>query len=361
MKKFIKAAAVFMLPVLLIIGVFFAALWRTGELGDTKSVYEAEQNGTMTQFGFAYRDNTRALKHEIASAKAADLLVLSTSRGMQFRGEFFATDSFYNAGGGIAFATQAQYFLETMPKESLPTHLLLVLDQYFYNEDWANIDDNRDTEPYEYTKPGTWYMLRRSMEDYLDGKYSLLSALSEKSGVYGLSAAVRGAGFYADGSYSYGAELENPARSVDEKLADSLNRISLSTNRFEYGDTVNAVVLERTGQLLDFCKQNNIAVTAIIPPYAPTVWRTMQQSGQYTYIEKLGETLTQLFDGYGYEVFDYTSMDDTADAQYIDGFHGGSSVYAQICLRLAESSQLLSSYIDTDACNAFLQKYKAAL
>ena len=28
MKKFIKAAAVFMLPVLLIIGVFFAALWR---------------------------------------------------------------------------------------------------------------------------------------------------------------------------------------------------------------------------------------------------------------------------------------------------------------------------------------------
>ncbi len=354
MKKFIRTAAVFMLPVFIICGLFFAVLWRTGELADTQSVYDAQQNGTLTQFGFAYRDNTRALKHEISSAEGADLLVLSTSRGMQFRGDFFSTDSFYNAGGGIAYATQAQHFLETMPKESLPKQLLLVLDQYFYNEDWANIDDRRDTEPYEYTKPDTWYMLRRSMEDCLDGKYSVLSALSARDGVYGLSAAVRGSGFYKDGSYAYGPELTDTSKDVGAKLADSLSRISMSTNRFEYGDSVNAAVLERTKQLLAFCSQNGIEVTAVLPPYAPTVWNVMQQTGQYTYIDKLYPALKPLFNEYGFEVFDYSNLEETVDEEYIDGFHGSDSVYAAICLRLSESSEILGKLIDTDTCKAHL-------
>ncbi|MBD9280923.1 MAG: hypothetical protein EGS70_11185, partial [Clostridiales bacterium] len=52
-----------------------------------------------------------------------------------------------------------------------------------------------------------------ALADYLDGKYSLLHVLGTQDGVYGMSAAGRGAGFYADGSYTYGTAVLHPEKS----------------------------------------------------------------------------------------------------------------------------------------------------
>lgn len=168
MKRFLKILALFLAPVILLLGMFSLALVRSGELTPTADIEAAALDGGLELFGLAYRDDTRALKQAVANARGADVLVLGTSRSMQLRGAFFASDSFYNAGGGIAYISQAQVFLENMPPDARPKHLLLVLDQYFYNETWTSIEPEDSAALRPYTQPDAFYALRRALADYLD-------------------------------------------------------------------------------------------------------------------------------------------------------------------------------------------------
>ena len=167
MKRFLKILALFLAPIALLLGAFSLALVRSGELAPTADIEAAALDGKLELFGLAYRDDTRALKQAVANARGADVLVLGTSRSMQLRGAFFASDSFYNAGGGIAYISQAQVFLENMPAAARPKQLLLVLDQYFYNEAWSSIEPEDSAALRPYTQPDAFYALRRALADYL--------------------------------------------------------------------------------------------------------------------------------------------------------------------------------------------------
>lgn len=346
MKRFLQIAGAFMLPVVLVAAVFLAALLRCGELAPTPRVVRDTLDGKVSLFGLAYRYDTRPYKRDLAAANKAAVLVLGTSRSMQFRGGFFETDSFYNAGGGIAYLPQCITFLRNLPDDALPENLVLVLDQYFFNQKWASSDPDRDTEYVPYVDPDFSYAYKKIMNDYLDKKFSLRAVFTAPDTVRGLFAASRAAGFYPDGSYSYGTDVLHPEESADAGFADTYSRIARDTQRFEYGDEASAEMLAALEELLAYCSEKNIAVTAILPPYAPSVWQTMLESGNYGYIERLYETLAPVFAAHGCEVFDYTYLAETSDEMYIDGFHGSDRVYAAICARLAEDSALLDGLFD---------------
>lgn len=352
MRRFIRVLALFLLPVFLVCAFFFAAILRSGELLDTRAAAQRIANGEDLFIGLAYRDDTRSIKQFVAAQKKARLLVLGTSRSMQFRGGFFETDSFYNAGGAVAFAPDLLPFLKSLPKEALPENLLIVLDQYFYNEQWGSEDMWPGERDYLFTDPVPADYLWRAMQNYASGKFSLRSALFPPKDVYGLAAAGRGSDFYSDGSYSYGRQAQDPSTGSDAGFSDTYLRISLGTNRFEYGQSVCAFDVEATRDLLEFCQNNDVQVTAILPPYAPSVWQRMKESGQYSYIQQILPALGPLFAQYGAEIFDYTYLPETEDAQYIDGFHGSDRVYAAVCLRLSQDSDLLSSYLEPEKLNA---------
>ncbi|MEG1074180.1 MAG: hypothetical protein RSF84_03490 [Ruthenibacterium sp.] len=349
MRHFLRIIAIFMAPIFLLCGVFFTGLLRSGELADSAALADATVKGDVALYGLAYRDDTRAYKQRVTAQKSAELLVLGTSRSMQFRGDFFKTDSFYNAGGAAAYLPQMLFFLQSLPKESLPKHLLLVLDQYFYNETWGNVDNERDTAPFVFQKPDIGYSFRRMLSGYLDSKYSLLRVLQTPQGVYGMSAAGKNAGFYADGSYTYGTALLHPEQSLDYGFKNTLSRIDRGIDRFEYGAVCSRENIAATEKLLAFCKENAIAVTAVLPPYAPAVWQAMQTSGQYGYLAEIMPALAPLFAAYDAEILDYSYLPETNDAQYVDGFHGSDRVYAAVCLRLAQDSVFLRDFLDADA------------
>ena len=352
MKRFLKTVALFFAPVALLAGLFGAALVRSGELAPMEEVRAAVAEGRLTLFGFAYRENTRAFKQAVAAARGAKVLVLGTSRSMQLRGDFFETDSFYNAGGGMAYVSQAQVFLENLPESARPRHLLLVLDQYFYNTGWSSIEpDDSGMLPPD-TEPDAVASLRHMLWDYADGKFSLLGVLSTPKGVYGLTAAARGAGFYADGSYTYGSALLHPEQSDDADFADTFDRIYRGTSRFEWGDEPEARCLAETRDLLAYCAAQGIEVTAFLPPYAPRVWQQMQRTGKYGYIAGAVSALEEMFAQYGFEVFDYSYLPETKDDQYVDGFHGSDRVYAAVCARLARDSSLMGELFDYDGLMA---------
>ena len=355
MKQFLKTIALFLLPAVLVVGLFGAALVRSGELTPMEEVRRAAIEGRLSLFGLAYREETRSFKQAVADARGAEVLVLGTSRSMQLRSEFFQTDSFYNAGGGISYLSQAKPFLEHLPEDAKPKRLLLVLDQYFYNTNWRCLepDDSEMLEPDREIKVKTFF--RRMIWNYGDGKFSLLQVLCTPKGVYGLTASVRGAGFCPDGSYTYGSALLHPEESEDVGFADTFGRMDRLNDRFEDGAVPDEEAFAETRALLEYCAANGIEVTAFMPPYAPSVWSRMQESGNYGYIPAAVSVLEELFAEYGFEVFDYSDLPETQDDQYVDGFHGSDRVYAAICARLARDSALMGDLFDEEALTALFR------
>ena len=352
MRRFLKTIALFLVPAVLVVGVFGAALIRSGELAPMEEVRRAAAEGRLALFGWASRENIRAFKEAVAGARGAEVLVLGTSRSMQLRSRFFQTDSFYNAGGGIAYLSQAQHFLERMPQHARPKRLLLVLDQYFYNVQWRVYEADDSAKPEQDSTADIAVSLRHMLWDYGNGKFSLRQVLSAPEGTYGLMAAARGAGFCGDGSYSYGSELLHPEQSLDAGFVNTFERIEQATNRFEGAETPDEEAFAETRALLEYCAANKIAVTAFLPPYAPSVWQRMQQTGNYNYIPAAYAVLRELFAEYGFEVFDYSSLPETRDDQYVDGFHGSDRVYAAICVRLSRDSALMGDLFDAEALEA---------
>jgi hypothetical protein len=344
MKRFLKTITLFLIPVVLVISLFSAVYFASGEYIGTREVALRMAQGEPILLGLAYRDDTRSMKHLIASEVEADLLILGTSRSMQFRGQFFNTGSFFNAGGGVASLQEMLFFLQALPEEALPSTLVIVLDQYFYNPTW-NIAVPQNFSDYGFTQTSYPHNIHRCMQDFILGKYSIFDIFNSSSSAYGMAASARGSGFYEDGSYSYGfAILE--AYTAENALADSYRRILIGSDRFEYGDTLDAGVIQKTEELLAFCAENNIEVVAILPPYAPSVYTYMQSTGNYTYIDALYPTLIPLFRQYGFELYDYTYLAETTDDMYFDGFHGSDRAYAAITVRLSKESAILAPYLD---------------
>lgn len=354
MKKFLQGVALFLVPVLLVVGLFGTALWRSGEWRTEEDAAAQLAQGKPVFFGLAYRDNTRYYKHLATQLLAPELLVLGTSRSMQFRGEFFTTDSFYNAGGGASYINEFEFFLRQLPADQLPRTLILVMDQYFFNEGWVGTSSMPTSFDYSHYDFAWQAALGEVMQGWARGKFSLWQVLGTPAYTYGMSAAGRGRGFYPDGSYSYGYLMDHPEEGTDVAFHDSLDRIARGVDRFEYGDALYQPSLEVVQSLLDFCSQQGMEVVLVIPPYAPTVARAMADSGRYGYIPQIAPALTALCQPYGYEVFDCTYMEQTTDDQYIDGYHGGDRVYAQIAQLLGQQSRILQGQIDLDYLEAAL-------
>lgn len=355
MKKFLSWAALFFVPVLLVYLVFGVALYRSGEWRTEEEIVQRAMDGEDTLMGLAYRDNTFYYKHLGASAKKADLLVLGTSRSMQFASQFFRTDSFYNAGGGAGYPHAYRFFLDTLPEDAIPKTMILVFDQYFFESGWTNVDAWPELDFAHYTFD-LRFSLPRFIKDWAQGKFRFRDMMHPPEGHYGIAAIGRGSGFHADGSYCYGDLMDHPERGSDVGFHDSFDRIATGTQRFEWASTLYQPSLDEIDKLLQDCYDKGIQVVGIIPPYAPSVYQRMQETGLYTYMDQLPAALRQLTDAYGFELYDFTNMPDTRDEEYIDGYHGGDRVYARLTLELSQNSNILRDLIDTEYLTLALEK-----
>lgn len=352
MKRFLKIAAVFMLPILILYGVFGLVLKNSRELAALDEVVDATVAGELTLYGSAYHENFAAYKSRVTAKLAPELLVLGTSRSMPFREEYFTGISFYNAGGGAKNAAEYLWFLQSLPQQSLPKIVLAVFDQNMFNDTWAesawtqelsldDVESKKDT-------------LARVLATYGDGKFSVWDNLVPKAGVYGLAAAGRGSGFAGDGSYRYGKAAEKNLDAPESNFADTYRDIDFSNGRFAQGQTVCERSLCCVDEFLAFCYENDIIVVGILPPFAPTVWEKMQAAGGYEYLNQLPAELEKIFASYGFACYDYSYLPDTQAVQYLDGFHAGDEVYAQIALRLSQAGSALAEYVDAERITAML-------
>lgn len=352
MKRFLRITALFLLPFVLFYGLLAVVLKNSRETAPLDEVVQATVAGDLVLYGSGYHENFQAYKFRVASKLGADFMIMGTSRAMQFRKGFYSTDSFYNVGGGVKNAADYLRFLQALPAESLPKVLLVVLDQNMFNETWA--EDNKTAGLSLGDLPVKKDLLLRMGNSYGDGKFSILQNLTAKPGVYGIAAAGRGSGFAADGSYRYGSAAEENLTQPESNFATTYRQIDFSQLRFAWGDAPSEFALSEIDALLSFCAEQGIQTVGMLPPFAPTVWERMAASGNYPYLTLLPDALAQLFAHYDFACYDYSYLQNTTAVQYIDGFHGGDEVYAEIALSLAQNSSLLGSLTDEDAIRALL-------
>jgi hypothetical protein len=301
--------------------------------------------------GLAYTYPVVPYKLNRTIEKHPKVLVLGTSRVMQFRStSFVQPDMFYNAGGGVETLAEFKPFLEKIPASGQPQVLVVGIDQFFFNRAW--LLDNPKPEPVSRadtrdvlgTIVGNW---KRVYGDYIRKRYALSHVLFLPRGGeerIGLQAFVSHEGFRGDGSFDYGSTVNpNPAA----RVVDVFQRIDRGDQRFQRGRQVDPETIEQLAGLLAYCHSRGIRVIGFLPPYPHSVYAKMKDlAPAYDYMSEIMPSIQPLFDQYGYTLRDYSDLATlgVSDENIVDGLHGDQAAYALLLMKLADADPVLRSF-----------------
>jgi hypothetical protein len=336
-----------------------ARLGAVGELDlfDTDAALLAESlHGPLAESFVEY-------KLRMASALRPDLLILGSSRVMQFRAALFdgcaARSCVYNAGGGATTLLEAQQFVDALPYA--PRVLVLGLDVWQFDP-----SDPTNTHQPGSLMPNALERARRALgvvRTYTPRLYDdeplrsvLLLGRPEAPGARGVRAILRGEGFRPDGSYSYGPEFLQTAssQSPEARAADALGRIERGCCRFEYFTKADASALVELERLVRAAQTRGVAVVAYMPPYADLVAAAIESdprlaggfaSARYE-VSRLLESL-----GVPFSILSRASDAGCRAEEMLDGLHPSEVCSARILDRLLSTrgfAEALRPFVTAD-------------
>ncbi len=289
---------------------------------------------------------------------------LGSSRVLSFREQMFDT-SFYNAGYTITSINDFIPFFQSIPEVKYPKYVIIGLDQWMFNQNLDGLDKrslsqlwensfNLIPRPFAYI--GVW-------KDLLVGKYNFsLLKTNNSTDKIGLNAIVNNKGFTNDGSMYYGNQItklmNNDPTANDYQYSNTLERIKKGKDLFKYGDSVNLNALVELDKLLKFCSENRIQLIAFLPPFADGVYKEIATSGNYGYINDIYLKVKPMFDRYGYEIYDFSTVSSvgSSDTETLDGFHGSELTYQRLLIKILESGSILNRVTDVNRLKLDLSK-----
>lgn len=172
----------------------------------------------------------------------------------------------------------------------------------------------------------------------------------------GVMARYKESGYASDGSYYYTHLVTSPdAQVYDCKFSGTLGYIKEGANRFSYATKAGFAYFANFIEVLKIFKAHDIKVILFFPPMALTVIQEMKKYN-YQYIDDLKNKFREV----GLYVYDFTDpieLVETADCEFIDGFHGGDVLYAKILRFLSEQEPLLSNYVDKDYLDGVIHNF----
>ncbi len=330
------------------------------ELVPTAEILEVHNSNPNSLIGLAYSNPVEHLKFHSSLFRKADVLVLGTSRTMQFRSFFFKENvNFYNAGGGVERLKQFLYFIREFQPENQPKILLIGLDQFMFNKKFDPLADKNYSIDYKDKYSLINYVFGSGFQvwkDVFNKKINWDSLQTSKFERYGMNAIQNDNGFRSDGSYRYGQTINYPEKAEDYQFKDTYKRIKDGNRRFEYADSLNPDALVVIHDILMECQKRKISLVAFLPPYAPSILRKMEETKKYYYLNQIKPALEPIFSKYNFPLFDFTSKikDSTPlnDSSFIDGFHGSEVVYLQLMNVIAHNTKTFEPYCDTTILNS---------
>ena len=358
MRKFLCRLLTFLIPFYLVgmIGAWFYYLgYQIGEFRNFDQMIEAQREDHSILIGMGYNEQSPYYKLENANYYQAEVIALGTSRVMQFKSEYFS-QGFYNCGGAVGRNFDEYLnFIKTL--DYTPQVIILGLDQWIFNDEWNQLYVGYT--PVQMINRNKISMMRDMIKDLFRQSWDF-DRIENYPMNYGFNGRVKDSGYQWDGSYYNGAACQYPAEQEDYLFQNTFTRIEEGNRRFEWGEHVDNETCEYLSALLGYCKENHIVVFGFTPPYAPSVYNRMVQSGNYGYLSEIRGECEAVFKEYGYEYFDYTNVAEEGldDTYFLDGFHGSEVAYALIVKNMVERDSRIGSFVDIEKLDHLLKKRK---
>jgi hypothetical protein len=353
MKLFLKRIFLFAAVLLaLLSGISIPVLrlgYISGEFYTLDVIIEKQlQNNNLVMF--AASTAIPYLKYKMVNTVKPEILVVGTSRAAYIKQEHFLPGTgFYNAAVAMLNFDSYRDFIGSL--ETSPRYILMYLDQWHFNRNYFEQPVvKKNVVPYDY-KNGYSYdpvtIFRTLVKMLLQGDISLFQKLRYPENI-GLAAMIYGEGFRKDGFHVLARTIESEEYRTGAAYNNSNSYIIEGTVMFAFGngDEVYDKSIHEVEEILRLCKERGIMVTAFLPPFAPSVYRQLMESGRYTYMSKIYPALLPLFEKYGFELFDFTDASGiTDDTMTYDGYHADDRGNHRILLSIKAQNSVLADYI----------------
>jgi hypothetical protein len=363
--NYLKKIALFLFLFALPIGGNWLFLYNSGELLSVedlaKNHYTHNVNGRV---GLATRHLGYDYKKAMYQHMKPAVLVIGSSRVMQFKKEFFA-DPFFNVGGAMNNLNEGFSFLQEAFQVHVPEVVIIGLDYWWFND--KAIKPTLEIKPPKrashrislrsYLLPYKWlYEKKITPTQYAQRLNPWGLFRPDWSKGIGVDGILNNNGFASDGSYAYTKTATGKETSIDEKFHQSLSRLQSGGDRFEYGQQVNEQHFEQLLNMVNFIENQGAKVVLFIPPLAPTVVNQMHAlQDEFRFIDDLRLKLKTAD-------LDFADFHDGnqlgSDCEFIDGIHGGDITFAKILLEIGKRDHAFENYVNIVYLQRMTREYE---
>ncbi|MEM6326709.1 MAG: hypothetical protein AAF791_06270 [Bacteroidota bacterium] len=364
---FLVRFAVFAAPVLLVLGVVKSALWVSGDAWPAAMVVSHQQNAEAEVIYSRdfLSEHFGVYKRAGVTASAPEVVVLGSSRVMQFRAEMVAPLSFYNAGGMLQNATDLTEYASLVARGALPTPRLALIsvDPWWVKrsdgEARSHLHDSDDA-----LNPGAHIdAFRYALREGRGGEWLALlttsrTAPQDEVKAIGSFAIRRGQGFRRDGSFQYSPLLLREAaadpRFVDRESPPIIERIRSRQLAFAPPVAFDYDKATAVTDALRSLRESGIEVWVYLPPFSTEseealrddpILRRWWEVYLGPFAEQLAETGASVISTPTPEA---VGLD---DRYMIDGFHPSEVMSGHTLLQMMEQAPDASLLREIDAEN----------
>jgi hypothetical protein len=346
-NRYRRFIMIVLLPVLLLLPAG-AANWKfllaAGELTSIEDVAAIQQQkGGL--YGTALHPNVYPYKLELFATRKPEIVVIGSSRVLQFRQDQFSRP-FANLGRTINYPAEAVKLVQDMLAIGTPRIVLFGIDHYWLNPAYTTAPDFRthnlrggSLTPDALMAPFRWL---------LDGRVSPRTYRSFLAGntpvapngepLIGIQAIQNGAGFGPDGSWYYDHYIYGRRAAEDPGFRDTLRRITTSSSQFRHGSAIDPDRVEELETAIRLLRQAGAHVITFVPPMSERVRREMELlEDAYGYAGLAREALAALHTPHA-DLLDGDAVG-IEDCEFVDGFHVGDVGIARLLVALARNPE----------------------
>jgi hypothetical protein len=330
-RRFLARLILFGLPVAAVLSIPVAFAIHMGEALPVRAIVTMQQGDTPILYGPTDREPILAYKLLATQTRQPDVLIIGSSRVLQFRSQFFDRNpaAFYNAGGEGWGIDEIHTLVGHLDAAHAPKILLVGLDQVWFDQDYVSWEEppilktDDVNVSFERLIPST----RKLIDTLIAGDVQWGDVLDPHEYInhsvgLGLDALQGARGYRNDGSHQEGDLLQNPALG-DLARKHDIDKAPEGWRQFVQGNDVAEPMMQQLDSFLQLAQSKGMTVIGFGPPFMPTIVQIMRDGGKTEYLPKSATEIEALFAQRGFHYFDFT--DPTAiggsDGEMYDGWH----------------------------------------
>lgn len=344
-------------------------LFQSGELSEPRAIARWLQR-TGGIYGTALNSNAREVALSIFAERKPEIIVLSSSRGTEFRQEFFVRN-FSCACMIMSNLEEGLQFQESTTHTHRPQVVIIGLDYWWFSKS----DDHVTRPPLDYGPQTrlTWQKVIAPFKWMSEGKMAISQFLAVSIGISNLSpfSTEQKSGFQAvknsfgtrrDGSWA----VLNVAANVDDDpampgikamLKDPSLVLKERSGRYAPDQELDEKKLALFKNLISNFERQGTRTVLVLLPVAEPILDMMAATGRYRFVWELKERLEHL----GREFYDFLDPRTAGGTvcEFQDQHHAGNALYARILKLILDRNpnSVLKDYVDYPAVSRIAEQF----